>query len=66
MKKRSAAPDNQTIHFPAFEEPLMDAPPVSPLTVMRETRAVRNYYLLSHDSPEKRLREKTTEPFRLD
>jgi hypothetical protein len=44
----------------------MDAPPVSPLTVMRETRAVRNYYLLSHDSPEKRLREKTTEPFRLD
>jgi len=33
---------------------------------MRETESVRRYYLEHYDTPEKRLRDKNPEPFRMD
>jgi hypothetical protein len=35
-------------------------------TVIEETEPLRRYYLEHFDSPEKRLRDKNPEPFRMD
>ena len=59
--------------FEPFDLPLFDVPQIewqlgnlSWEAVMRETESVRRYYLENYDTPEKRLRDKNPEPFRMD
>ena len=53
--------------LPVFEVPPMERPAnLSWEAVMRETELVRRYYLDHYDTPEKRLRDKNPEPFRMD
>jgi hypothetical protein len=56
-----------------FDLPIFDVPQIEPRpgnlsweAVMRETESVRRYYLEHYDTPERRLRDKNPEPFRID
>jgi hypothetical protein len=59
--------------FEPFDNPVFDKPQIewqpgnlSWEAVMKETESVRRYYLENYDTPEKRLRDKNPEPFRMD
>ena len=59
--------------FEPFDLPKFDVPQVEHLPsvmtwddAMRETESLRQYYLTHHDSPEKRLRDKNPERFRME
>ena len=54
--------------LPVFEEPQIEwrSENRSWEAVMRETESVRRYYLEHYDTPEKRLRDKNPEAFRMD
>jgi len=59
--------------FEPFDLPVFDVPQIewqpgnlSWEAVMKETESVRRYYLEHYDTPEKRLRDKNPEPFRME
>ena len=60
--------DWEGFDLPRFEKPQKEWRPRDVIwaKVIDETEAVRKYYLQHFDTPEKRLREKNPEPFRMD
>ena len=68
MKTDVQAAAFEPFDLPVFEVPAMEQRPanLSWEAVMRETELVRRYYLDHYDTPEKRLRDKNPEPFRMD
>jgi hypothetical protein len=62
----STAAEVAELNFPEFSEAQREHRCIwSWETVMRETRPFREHYMQHFDSPEKRLRDKNPEPFRL-
>ena len=68
MKSHMSREPSDAFELPVFEK--AQVPPRSKSLsweqVMEETEAVRGYYLEHYDTPEKRLREKNSEPFRME
>ena len=68
-KASSENPDTfaSDLDFPIFDEPLLDPWPrkMAWEDAVRSFAPTREYYMLHFDSPEKRLRDKNPEPFRL-
>jgi len=54
--------------FPVFDQPQRERPrgPVNWAAAQRNFEPLLRYYRKHHDSPEKRLRSKNPEPFRMD
>jgi hypothetical protein len=68
MKPRAPTPAAEVFDLPVFEQPQIERPrrSISWEAVMVGTEAVRRHFREHFDHPEVRLRDKNSEPFRME